>query len=448
MGTNKGISSFNLRNHSFSNYFTADGLPGNDMTGWSTCSKFNKDFSFGGFSGGVTFRPSELRDALWNPIIVLTDFRIAGHEAKAGPHEYFPKTIAQAASITLKHTMANFSLEFSALSYFNPNETRYRYKLTGLDRNWNEVGSNQRVVTYSSLPSGTFHFLVQAASKRGQWSASGVDLTVTVLPTWWNTWWFRLIYSTAIMLAAALIYRYKLLQLEQQYNMRLEERIGERTRIAREIHDTLLQGFHGLILRFQIVANAIPQQQKSRQMMEDTLNRADQIMEEGRLRIRNLRDETGIQFPESLISEAEALGKGSSIECRVAVCGAPRKLFPVIGEEMYLIGREAFVNSLIHSEGYKIDISISFDAEGVCMRICDDGRGIPNDVLEAGERLGHWGLRGMRERSDKIGGVLKVHARDGFGTEVELLVPSRFAFEPRAKIGSRRKLRIFSQPKG
>ncbi len=207
MGTNSGLSSFNPREQTFRNFSAADGLPGPDLTGWGTCYKGRSgEMFFGGFSGATAFYPSKMGDTSFIPTTVLTDFRISGRPVLIGPRSPLRRSITYTNRITLSHSQNIFSIEFSALSYFNAETNRYRYRLDGLDSQWNEVGSDQRIASYTTLPAGTYVFHVEGALSRGRWSEPGASLEIEVLPAWWNSWWFRMFYGTLILLAASAIY--------------------------------------------------------------------------------------------------------------------------------------------------------------------------------------------------------------------------------------------------
>jgi signal transduction histidine kinase len=232
---------------------------------------------------------------------------------------------------------------------------------------------------------------------------------------------------------ASLLYWYRVRQLTQQYSMRLEERVGERTRIARELHDTLLQGFHGLMLRFQVATGLIPEGSKARTVLEDALDRADLLLAASRDRIRDLRHESGPMTPlaEALAEAGRELQKDSPIAFGVVITGAQRELNSMIRDEVFLIGREAIVNSFCHSQGSRIEVEVDFDASAVRLRIRDNGQGIPADTLRAGGSVGHWGLSGMRERAEKMGARFRLWNRSGAGTEVEVTVPGAIAYDDR-----------------
>jgi len=217
MGTNQGVSSFDPLTKRFNNYTSADGLPGDDLTGWGTCFK-NADgkMFFGGFSGATAFYPDKVTESRYVPPIVLTDFRLSGAPVEIGAGSPLEKSITYSNTLTLSHRQNMFSLEFSALSYSNPATNRYRYKLEGLDSNWHEVGSEQRLVNYTTLPAGMYVFRVQGATSQGPWSEPGTALRIKILPPWWNTWWFRVACVAVSVTLLGGIYRWRIQQLQRQ----------------------------------------------------------------------------------------------------------------------------------------------------------------------------------------------------------------------------------------
>ena len=217
MSTNNGLSVFDPSKQTFKNYSAADGLPGSDLTGWGSCSKSSSgEMFFGGFSGGVAFHPDKVVDSPYVPSVVLTDFRLFDHPVAVGGDSPLSKSIGYTSALSLSHDRNVFSLEFSALSYFNPASNRYRYKLDGLDRQWHEVGSNQRLVTYTTLPARTYTFRVQGATSRGAWSEPGLELAVKILPPWWSTWWFRTICAVVAATLLGGLYQWRIRQLRRE----------------------------------------------------------------------------------------------------------------------------------------------------------------------------------------------------------------------------------------
>jgi PAS domain S-box-containing protein len=217
MSTNNGLSVFDPSKETFKNYSTADGLPGADLSGWGACSKSpSGEMFFGGFDGGVAFHPDKVVDSPYAPPVVLTDFRLFDRPVTVGTSSPLSKSIGYTSALSLSHNQNIFSLEFSALSYFNSATNRYRYKLDGLDHQWYEVGSNQRLVTYTTLPASTYTFRVQGATSRGAWSESGVELRLEILPPWWSTWWFRALCTAAFLGVLWAVYQRRIQRVRRQ----------------------------------------------------------------------------------------------------------------------------------------------------------------------------------------------------------------------------------------
>ena len=217
MSTNEGVSSFDPLTRRFNNYTSADGLPGADLTGWGTCfQRADGEMFFGGFSGATAFYPDKVTENRYVPPVVLTDFRLSGAPVEVGGGSLLEKSITYTNALTLSHTQNMFSFEFSALSYLNPATNRYRYKLEGLDSKWHEVGSEQRVVNYTTLPVGTYVFRVQGATSQGPWSEPGVELRLEILPPWWRTWWFRGLSTAAFLGLLWVLYQIRIRQVRRQ----------------------------------------------------------------------------------------------------------------------------------------------------------------------------------------------------------------------------------------
>jgi PAS domain S-box-containing protein len=217
MSTNNGLSVFDPAKQTFKIYSAADGLPGADLGGWGACFKSpSGEMFFGGFSGGVAFHPDKVVDSPYVPPVVLNDFRLFDRPMTVGADSPLRRSIGYTRALSLSHDQNVFSLEFSALSYFNPATNRYRYKLDGLDRQWHEVGSNQRLVTYTTLPAGRYTFRVQGATSRGAWSEPGLELAVEILSPWWNTWWFRAVCVAVFVTLLGGFYRWRIQQLRRQ----------------------------------------------------------------------------------------------------------------------------------------------------------------------------------------------------------------------------------------
>jgi ligand-binding sensor domain-containing protein/signal transduction histidine kinase len=439
MSTNNGVARFNPQSRTVKSYSTTDGLPGPDLTGWGACFKSpGGEMFFGGFSGATAFFPDKVVDASYTPPIVLTDFRLPGNPAESGSRFSLQRSLSYARSLILSHAQNVFSLSFAALSYSNSATNRYRYKLEGLERDWNEVGSDRRQATYTTLPAGKYTFRVQGATSGGAWSDPGVALSIEVLPPWWGTWWFRSACGIITLVSLWLAYYLRIRRIAWQFNVRLEERVGERTRIARELHDTLLQSFHGLMFRFQAARNMLPRcPEEAMQALDEALERTEQAVAEGRDAVRGLRASTVVT--NELAQAVRALGNEMSREpasqnsahgCagfHVVVEGPPRDLHPILQDEIYAIAREAVRNAFRYAQARNIEADITYTESSFQLSIRDDGKGIDAGIVAEG-RAGHYGVRGMRERAKRIGGKLDVWSRNGAGTEIELSIPGSIAY--------------------
>jgi len=424
-------------------YSIADGLLGPDLTGWGACSKSQSgELFFGGFSGGVSFYPDAVtahpRVSSVNsyaPPVALTELRLSGHPVEIGHGSPLTRSITYADQLTLSYRQTNFSLAFSALSYASPGTNRYRYMLEGVDETWHEVGSDERLATYTTVPPGTYTFRVQAATSRGPWSEPGVTLPIEILPPIWQTAWFLSLCGGIVLISLVMLYLARVKRLEYQFNLRMEERVSERTRIARELHDTLLQGFNGLLLRFQAVSNLLPARpDEAKQRIDNAIEQASNTITEARDAVHELRS-SGLattdlaQAISNLGNELlSGLPDGNAPEFRAQVEGMPRSLNPIVRDEAYRIAAEALRNAVRHASARRIEVEIRYHEQQLRIRIRDDGKGIDPNVVRNSHAPGHWGLRGIRERAKLVGGNLEVWSELNSGTEIELSVPAVSAY--------------------
>jgi ligand-binding sensor domain-containing protein/signal transduction histidine kinase len=435
LSTNKGISKFDPKAGTSQNFSVADGLSG-DLTGYNACWKSTRgEMFFGGFAGATRFRPQDVSNDSYVPPVALTGFDLFGAPVSIGPGSPLKRVIGLTNGLILAHDQNSFSFQFSALSFRNPSTNRYRYKLEGLDQSWRVVGSGQRVASYTTLPAGAYRFRVQAATGHGPWSDPGRAVVIIIQPAWWITWWFRGLVAMLLIAAAVALYLGRVRQISQQFLIRLEERVSERTRIARELHDSLLQGFQGLMFRLQAVRQLLPERPgDAAKFLDSAMQVGDQAIGEGRDAVQNLRSST---FEEGdLATMLGALGAELAVgtepqatpEYRVMVEGMPRELSPDVRDDIYRIAREAVRNAYQHANARHIETEVTFGDADLSIRVRDDGIGVDSTILARGQRPGHWGLPVMRERSESIGGRLKVWSERNAGTEVELCVSAAVAY--------------------
>jgi signal transduction histidine kinase len=219
---------------------------------------------------------------------------------------------------------------------------------------------------------------------------------------------------------------------EDQLTLGFEERLAERTRIARELHDTLLQSFQALMLHFQTVDDMLPPG-AAKDALEKALDRADRAIVEGRNAIQNLRFSTSVtnELAQAIAALGDELagrdGNSNSARLRVSVSGKPHELHPILRDDVYRIAREALQNAFVHAHATQIEAEITYAERLLRVRIRDDGTGIDSSIMATG-REGHWGLQGMRERAQQIGAQLEIWSQAGAGTEVDLLIPGSIAY--------------------
>ena len=437
MSTNNGVARLNPQNMTFKSYSITDGLPGPDLTGWGACFKSRSgEMFFGGFSGATAFFPDKVTAASYTPPIVLTDLRLRGNSAQRGSRFSLQRSVSYTRDLVLSHEEDVFSLGFAALSYSSPATNRYRYKLEGLERDWNVVGSDHRQATYTTLPAGRYTFRVQGATSGGAWSEPGVAVSIEILPPWWGTYWFRTSCVAVFLAVLWALYRYRLHYVAEEFEVRLEERVNERTRIARELHDTLLQSFHGLLFRFQAARNLLPRRpEESMRALDGAIARAEEAIAEGRSAIQDLRSEPSAHSDlEHLLTAMGQELEGSQdagqnwARFSLTIEGKRETLSPILQDEVYRIAREVLRNAFEHARAREIEAEIRYDFAQLRVRIRDNGRGIDPKVLREGSRAGHWGLPGIRERAKQIGGRLDFWSEAGAGTEVQLAIPASIAY--------------------
>lgn len=334
--------------------------------------------------------------------------------------------------ISLPPHTRDLEIDFTALSLVAPQKVRFRYRLDGRDDSWHDSG-NRRQAFYTDLRPGSYQFRVQACNNDGLWNDSDESLSFMMQAAFYQTGWFRLLCASLAIAVLWLAYFLRLRHATAQVRERLGARVEERERIARELHDTLLQGFQGLMLRFQAVLKRIPDAESAHQMMEKALERADEVLLEGRERVRDLRDEGEItnDLAEDLVRYGKEQAEYDHILFTLAVLGAPQLVIPRVRNEAYRIGREALANAFHHASASTVEVEITYGLTAFSLRIRDDGKGIDQDILNAG-RTGHWGLSGMRERALKISGRLNIWSDVNRGTEIDLTVPAKVAY-PRSQ---------------
>jgi len=346
----------------------------------------------------------------------------------------FDATADTSRKLRLPPRIRDLQIDYTALSLVVPEKVLFRYKLEGWDPDWQDAGT-RRQAFYSNLPPRNYRFRVMACNNSGVWNEAGTFLDFSVAPAYYQTIWFRSLCGIAFLALFAGLHRLRLRELERQFNMRLEERVNERTRIARDLHDTLLQSFQGVLFKFDTVADMLPDHlDEARKTLETTSEQARKAIIEGREVVYGLRTSTIVTnelaraitlLGEELVASQPDRNRS---EFRVHMEGTSRDFVPLIRDEVHRISCEAMRNAFQHAHARRIEVEICYDQRQFRLLVSDNGRGIDQKIITEGGHAGHYGLPGMRERAKLVKGKLIVRSRLDSGTEVELTIPASVAY--------------------
>ena len=327
----------------------------------------------------------------------------------------------------------DLQIDYTSPTFAIPQKVKFRYRLDGYDRDWHDAGT-RRQAFYTDLPPRKYSFRVVASNSDGVWSEGAAKLDFSIIPAYYQTNWFRAICIVVFMALLLAAFQWRVRHLRHEFEMTLETRVSERTRIARELHDSLLQSFHGLLLRFQTVFQLLPERpMEAKEKLGSAIEQTADAITEGRDAVQGLRDSTvqGNDLAQAICTLGEDLAADSTNHrpaFRVAVEGEARNLHPIFRDEIYKIAAEGLRNAFRHSRARQIEVEIRYDTEQFRLRVRDDGKGVDPATLSSQGSEGHYGLPGMRERATVIGGKLVVWSEVDEGTEVELRVPASTAY--------------------
>src|SRR5713101_5320696 len=346
------------------------------------------------------------------------------------------QTLPVSSGLHLRPRTKSLQFEFAALSLTAPERVSFRYKLEGFDGDWRGPVS-AREVAYTNLPPRNYRFRLVACNNDGVWNENGAALDFTLLPAFYQTNWFLLLCVAAAGSFAWATYQWRIRQVAARLDLKFEERLAERTRIAQELHDTLLQGFLSASMQLHVADDRLPENSPVKPMVSRVLTLMKDVIEDGRNTLQGLRSSKSSlpDLAQAFSRIPEELSLQQQIDYRVIVEGQPQPLHPVIRDDVYRIGREALVNSFRHAQASSIEVEIEYSVKQLRVNVRDNGFGIDPQVLRSG-REGHWGLSGMRERAERIGARLTVWTRPAGGTEIELSVPAALAFESKSSDGA------------
>jgi signal transduction histidine kinase len=362
------------------------------------------------------------------------------------------KDLTATDNINLPPHLRDLQIDYTSPTFTIPQKVKFRYRLDNYDRDWHDAGT-RRQAFYTDLPPGKYSFRVIASNSDGVWNDSAAKLDFSIAPAYYQTNWFRVLCAVMFMALAWAAYQFRVQQLHKQFDMMLEARVGERTRIARDLHDTLLQSFHGLLFRFQAARNMLPDRpEEATQALDTALTRAEQALDESRHSIQGLRSNLSAEndLDQMLVTTGQELAssnhaEGGSPRFEVIVEGERRGLPPLVKDELGRIARELLRNAFRHARAHKIEVEIRYENDVFRLIVRDDGKGMDPKIIKDGGRPGHWGLPGIHERASEIGARLEFWSEAGAGTEIRLTLPAALAYE-RPRNGDRfslfRKRRI------
>ena len=339
------------------------------------------------------------------------------------------KKYAVSEKLQLPARTRDIEIDYTGLSLVVPEKVSFRYKLEGRDADWQDP-ENRRRAFYSDLPPGNYLFHVIASNNDGVWNDQGATAQFTILPAFFQTTWFRASSVLAGIGVLWLLYALRVRRLATSIQARFDDRLEERVRIARDLHDTLLQGIFSASIHFNVANNRLPADSPAKPSVQRGVDLLAQVSKEGRNTLLALRTPASSQsdLEEALSRLRDEFALPASVDFRVVTEGEAEILRPLIRDEVYLIAREAVINAFRHSKASAIQVKVGYVSRNLRVSVRDNGCGIDEQLLKAG-REGHWGLANMRERAERIGGRLKVSSRANAGTVVRLWIPGRLAFE-------------------
>jgi ligand-binding sensor domain-containing protein len=364
--------------------------------------------------------------------IQMIDFARLPHNAFAPPVRIQEvtadhKTYSPASDILFPKLTHDVEIDYAALTYTAPQKVRFRYRLEGHESNWYDPAA-RRQAFYNDLQPGHYTFHVIACNSDGVWNNEGASLGFTIPPAWYQTMWFKVLGGAMVGLLVYIFYLYRIGQYAAMLKVRFDERVEERTRLARDLHDTLLQTIQGS----KLVADQAHSDAFDAGQMHHALglisNWLDRAVHEGRAALHSLRSSTvdTNNLAAAFRDAAEQCRVGTRIQVSHSLLGQSRDMHPIVRDEIYRIGYEAIHNACVHSEGRIVTVELVY-GQNVLMRVWDDGKGLDMETLQSG-RPGHFGLKGMQERAERIGAKLTLLTSPTGGTEVCLLVPGSVVF--------------------
>jgi signal transduction histidine kinase/ligand-binding sensor domain-containing protein len=375
--------------------------------------------------GVAVLDPRNLRMNPLPPPVHILELQADGQEISLEP------------PVRLRPLTHSIQFVFTGLSLSDPRKMRFDYRLDGFDREWHEGGA-RRYAFYTNLPPGRYAFRVRAANNDGVWNNAGATLNFRLAPAYFQTAWFRLLCIGAALLGAVLLFKARLRSAKRNMRLRYEERMEERTRIAQDLHDHLIQEMVGISMQLEVADELTPGGAGAKTVLQRALALSRSSIADGRLTLEALRSRpiTGAAFMETLRRTAEAYSGKSRLPVEYFVEGDKRLLRPEIAEDLTELGQEALRNALKHSGRGAIRVHLVYGSSSVELNVSDEGDGITDAALRSGIP-GHYGLAGMRERAARMSAQFVINSTPA-GTTVHVSIPAGRAYQDHSEAGSGR----------
>lgn len=397
-------------------YDTLDGYPGvGQEAGLKSSAIQDADGKlwFVGTAGVAWLDPARLVPNTMPPALAIGPLALPGaRRAPDGSYALPPGTTA-------------LRVDYTALSFTQPERVQFRYRLEGVDHDWQAAGT-RRTAFYTNLGPGRYRFRLLATNENGVGSVREADMRITIAPTVFQTAWFRLLCAALLLATILVVHRWRMRKLATRHWERFQERLLERERIARGLHDNLLQNFQALILFFRLHSENLAPGDAARANMDSMLGQADAVMTEARQDITGLRshaDDSAMDIGEALAKFGTELQAQFGPRFSLLATGGTTQLTAYAWNELHAVGREAIFNAYQHAQARHVDVELGRVRGSFVLIVRDDGRGLDATVNRHG-RTGHFGLPGMHERARGLGGAIAIRPRRGGGTEVMLRVPA------------------------
>jgi signal transduction histidine kinase/ligand-binding sensor domain-containing protein len=397
----------------------ADGLKGNPGRGWQSSAVRATD-------GKLWFRTSEgvaiidPRDLIRN--LVSPPVHVERLIANGG-------VVDTTKPVRLQPLTKDIEVDYTALSLAEPRNVRFRYKLEGFDSDWRDAGT-RRQAFYTNLRPRSYRFQVLACNNDGIWNKSGATLDFDLLPAFHQTQSFLLLCALVLIILSWAAYRLRVWQVTTRLRDRFEERLKERTRIAQELHDSLIQDVMGISLQIEVTDELLPADFPAKQSLARALGLSKSALDAGRRALNDLRTAplSAADLVKSFSQSAKELARDTGTVVDVIVEGRERPLNAATGNDVLQVGRQAITNAFQHAHASKIHVLLSYGERELRIRVQDNGLGISEETLNL-RRPGHYGIAGMRERAERLGGSISIRSRVGEGTEVNLSVPAHLLYQ-------------------